>query len=373
MYDDFHTELGAIRESVAMGDMSPLCKCRIEGPDAARLVDHLVPRSTENLRVGSIQYTPWCNDDGKVVSDGLIFRLDEESYRFTGDPTTEWFLSKAEGFDVEIRDETDDYGILMVQGPRSRDVVNAATGTDWADLDFSRAAWTSVGGIDIQLARQGFTGELGYELFIPANDAAHVWDVMVEAGQPFGIQLCGEWAIDVARVEAGLLIPGPDYANAGPDRTGSHTPSASDPTCESSPYEIGMGSFVDLSKESFVGKEALVAEHQNGGPSRTLSGLDIDWRWIVNAYLEADTAPNVSPRVDWVTKSVKSGDREVGRASSVTWSPTVSKLIAFGHLETACSDPGTEVTVDWEIAGTNKTVQAPATVTVLPFLGLRRA
>ena len=196
---------------------------------------------------------------------------------------------------------------------------------------------------------------------------------MVEAGQPFGIQLCGEWAIDVARVEAGLLIPGPDYANAGPDRTGSHTPSASDPTCESSPYEIGMGSFVDLSKESFVGKEALVAEHQNGGPSRTLSGLDIDWRWIVNAYLEADTAPNVSPRVDWVTKSVKSGDREVGRASSVTWSPTVSRLIAFGHLETACSDPGTEVTVDWEIAGTNRTVQAPATVTVLPFLGLRRA
>ena len=373
VYDDFHTELGAIRESVAMGAMSPLCKCRIEGPDAARLVDHVVPRSTENLRVGSIQYTPWCNDDGKVVSDGLIFRLDEESYRFTGDPTTEWFLSKAEGFDVEIRDETDDYGILMVQGPRSRDVVNAATGTDWADLDFSRAAWTSVGGIDIQLARQGFTGELGYELFIPANDAAHVWDVMVEAGQPFGIQLCGEWAIDVARVEAGLLIPGPDYANAGPDRTGSHTPSASDPTCESSPYEIGMGSFVDLSKESFVGKEALVAEHQNGGPSRTLSGLDIDWRWIVNAYLEADTAPNVSPRVDWVTKSVKSGDREVGRASSVTWSPTVSRLIAFGHLETACSDPGTEVTVDWEIAGTNRTVQAPATVTVLPFLGLRRA
>ena len=91
----------------------------------------------------------------------------------------------------------------MVQGPRSRDVVNAATGTDWADLDFSRAAWTGVGGIDIQLARQGFTGELGYELFIPANNAAHVWDVMVEAGQPFGIQLCGEWAIDVARVEAG--------------------------------------------------------------------------------------------------------------------------------------------------------------------------
>ena len=373
VYDDFHTELGAIRESVAMGDMSPLCMCRIEGPDAARLVDHLVPRSTENLRVGSIQYTPWCNDDGKVVSDGLIFRLDEESYRFTGDPTTEWFLSKAEGFDVEIRDETDDYAILMGQAPRSRDVVNAATATDWADLDFSRAAWTSVGGIDIQLARQGFTGELGYELFVPANDAAHVWDVMVEAGQPFGIQLCGEWAIDVARVEAGLLIPGPDYANAGPDRTGSHTPSASDPTCESSPYEIGMGSFVDLSKESFVGKEALVAEHQVGGPSRTLSGLDIDWRWIVNAYLEADTAPNVSPRVDWVTKSVKSGDREVGRASSVTWSPTVSRLIAFGHLETACSDPGTEVTVDWEIAGTNMTVQAPATVTVLPFLGLRRA
>ena len=128
VYDDFHAELGAIRETVAMGDMSPLCKCTISGPDATRLVDELVPRNIDNLDVGAIQYTPWCNDDGKVVSDGLVFRASDSSYRFTGDPTCDWFAEKAEGYDVEVRDETDDYGILMVQGPRVRHVVERGDG-----------------------------------------------------------------------------------------------------------------------------------------------------------------------------------------------------------------------------------------------------
>lgn len=373
VYSDFHTELGAIRESVAMGDMSPLHKCLIEGPDAARLVDLLVTRNVDNLRVGSIQYTPWCNDDGRVVSDGLIFRLREDAYRFTGDPTTEWFKTKAEGFEVDIHDETEDYGILMVQGPQSRDVINAATGTDWDDLDFSRAAWSTIGSVDVQLARQGFTGELGYELFVPAANAAQVWDAVAAAGQPFGIEFCGEWAIDVARVEAGLLIPGPDYANAGPDRTGSHTPSALEPSYESSPYELGMAPFVDLSKEDFVGKEALVAESNGGGPKRKLVGLEIDWRSIVDEYLKSDIAPNISPRVDWVAKDVNMAEATIGRASSVTWSPTVSKLISFGHLEVACGELGTEVTVDWEIEGADRTFRAPAIVQDLPFLNLRRS
>ena len=372
VYDDFPSELGAIRETVAMGDMSPLCKCAIEGPDAGHLVDRLIPRPTDQFEVGQIYYTPWCTEEGKVVSDGLVYRVGEHAYRFTGDPTCEWFREKAEGHDVEIRDETDDFGIIMVQGPRSRAVVEAATGEDWSGLDFSRRTSADIAGVEVELARQGFTGELGYEIMMPAGAGAEVWDAIAAAGEESGIRPCGEWAIDVARVEAGLMIPGPDYANAGPDPTGSHTVSASDPECHSSPFELGMGRFVDLEKEDFSGRQALVAEQEAGGPPRSLVGLDIDWRAIVDAHLEQGVAPNVSPRVEWVAKPVTADGERIGRASSVTWSPTVRKLIGFGHVDKSHAREGSELAVRWEIPGTGDVLAAPARVARLPFLELRR-
>lgn len=372
VYDDFHAELAAIRTNVAMGDMSPLCKGLITGPDAGRLVDLLVPRNTGELRPGGIMYTPWCNDDGKLVSDGLVFRTGRNAYRFTGDPTCEWFRQKADGFDVDIVDETDDIGILAVQGPRSREVMESATGVDGFRLGFSRSGWFEIGGVEVEVARQGFTGEHGYEIFTPAEAGNDVWDAVHRAGEIFGIRLCGEWAIDVARVEAGLLIPGPDYANAGPDITGSHTVSASNPDFRSSPFELGMGRFVDLSKKDFIGKEALVAEQAAGGPPRALAGLDIDWRAIVEAHLEIGVPPNVSPRVEWVAKPVTGEGRVAGRASSITWGPTVGKLIGFGHLERKWATPGVEVAVTWEIPGAGRLISAPAVVVDLPFLALKR-
>ena len=208
---------------------------------------------------------------------------------------------------------------------------------------------------------------------MPADSGAPVWDAVAEAGADFGLRPCGEWAIDVARVEAGLLIPGPDYANAGPDPTGSHTVSASDPECYSSPFELRMGPFVDLSKESFVGRDALVAEAEGGGPPRVLVGLDIDWRAIVAAHVDHGVPPNISPRVEWVAKPVSVDGNRVGRASSITWGPSVDRLIGFGHLDRALGEPGTEVFVDWAIPGTGTVLAAPATVSKLPFLELRRA
>lgn len=373
VYSDFNAELRAIRETVAMGDMSPLCKATIAGPDASRFVDWLVPRRTDNLAVGQIFYTPWCNDDGHVVSDGLVYRLAEDSYRFTGDPTCEWFRSKADGFDVAITDDTDSYGIVMVQGPNSRQVVEAATSQDWSGLDFSRRADTTMGGATVELARQGFTGELGYEVMMASSDGPAVWDAISAAGEPFGIQPCGEYAIDVARVEAGLMIPGPDYANAGPDPCGSHTVSAADPEFRSTPAELGMGSFVDLAKPDFVGRDALVAEAEAGGPRRTLVGLDIDWKHLVQAHLDRDIAPTISPRVEWVAKSVVcSGHAGNGRATSVTWAPSIGKLIGFGHLPTSQAGPGTSVNVQWDVPETQEQLPIPATVADLPFLTLRR-
>ena len=373
VYDDFHAELRAIRTNVTMGDMSPLCKALISGPDAGRLVDWLIPRDTTDLRPGGIYYTPWCNEDGKLVSDGLVFRTAEDAYLFTGDPTYEWFVSQAGGHDVTITDQTDDLGILAVQGPRSRRVMVAATGVDDLELDFSRLGRFEIGGVEVDVARQGFTGEHGYEILTPRHAGAQVWDAVASAGEPFGIRPCGEWAIDVARVEAGLLIPGPDYANGGPDVTGSHTVSASDPEFCSSPFELRMGRFVNLDKGDFAGREALVAEQAAGGPPRAMAGLDIDWRAITEAHLELGVAPNISPRVEWVAKPVTSEGRTVGRGSSITWGPTVGKLIGFGHLEREHARAGTRVAVTWEIPGTGRSIAAPATVADLPFLALQRA
>ena len=373
VYDDFHAELRAIRETVAMGDMSPLCKCEVSGPDAARFVDWVIPRDTSGLEVGSVYYTSWCNLDGKVISDGLVFRDGQSSYRFTGDPTVEWFRQISDGYDIEITDVTDDFGILAMQGPTSRAVLEAATGEGWSDLDFSRLRSATVGGVPVEIARQGFTGELGYELLTPADEGVPVWDAIAAAGESFGIRPCGEWAIDVARVEAGLMIPGPDYANAGPDPTGSHTVSASNPLFHSSPYELGMGWLVDLTKENFVGREALVAEQEAGGPARRLVGLDIDWRQIVAGHVDRGLLPNVSPRVDWVAKPVTVDGRPAGRATSITWAPTLQKLIGFGHIDEAHSKPGTLVAVTWAIPGAETAIDATATVAKLPFLDLRRS
>lgn len=372
VYDDFHAELRAIRTNVAMGDMSPLCKVLITGPDAGRLVDRLIPRPTDDLEAGGIFYTPWCNHDGKVVSDGLVFRTGESSYLFTGDPSVEWFLQNAEGYDAAVEDRTDDFGILAVQGPRSQEVMEAATGAAGLSLGFSRLGRFEIGGAAVTVARQGFTGEHGYEILAPAAAGNRVWDAVAAAGEPCGIRPCGEWAIDVARVEAGLLIPGPDYANAGPDITGSHTVSASDPEFHSSPFELGMGRFVDLSKEGFIGREALAAEQEAGGPPRTLTGLDIDWRAIVEAHLERGIAPNISPRVDWVAKPVHADGNPAGRASSITWGPTAGKLIGFGHLLRRLAEPGTKAGVVWEIPGAGESIEAPAEVVRLPFIELSR-
>ena len=372
VYDDFHAELRAIRTNVAMGDMSPLCKVLITGPDAGRLVDRLITRPTDDLEAGGIFYTPWCNEDGKVVSDGLVFRTGESSYLFTGDPSVEWFIQNAEGYDAAVEDRTDDFGILAVQGPRSQEVMEAATGVDGLNLGFSRLGRFEIGGAEVTVARQGFTGEHGYEILTPAAAGNRVWDAVAAAGEPCGIRPCGEWAIDVARVEAGLLIPGPDYANAGPDITGSHTVSASDPEFHSSPYELGMGRFVDLSKEGFIGREALAAEQEAGGPPRTLTGLDIDWRAVVEAHLERGIAPNISTRVEWVAKPVHEGGSPAGRASSITWGPTAGKLIGFGHLLRRLGAPGTKAEVVWEIPGAGESIEAPAEVVSLPFIGLSR-
>ena len=201
--------------------MSPLAKHSITGPDAERFVDYLIPRDATRLAPGQAYFTPWCNEDGVQVGDGIVMRLERDRFVFSADRMMRWFARHAPGFDVEFEDLTDDFGILALQGPLSRNVLASASGEDHADLRFSRLRRTTIAGVEVLLSRQGFTGELGFELWVPRAAATTVWDAVFEAGAAFGLVAAGLHAADVARIEAGMVIPGYDYTPAAIDPTGS--------------------------------------------------------------------------------------------------------------------------------------------------------
>ncbi|GAA2864554.1 aminomethyltransferase [Aminobacter niigataensis] len=367
-YSDMVEELAAIRNRVAMGDMSPLSKYVITGPDAERLMDSLIPRDITKLKVGQIYYAPWCDENGHVVGDGLVFRMDETTFRVSADPGFTWWKSHAEGLDVVVTDITDDYGILTLQGPRSREVLRAVTGNAFDELPFSRLGFVTIAGRQVEILRQGFTGEHGYELWVRAADGAAVWDAVQEAGQPFGILPAGAWALDLARLEAGLLIVGYDYTSAGPDHGGAGIQAAG--KFRASPYDLGLGRLIDLRKSDFVGKAAL-QRMSEAGDHRQLVGLDIDWSQAAGGKgLDGGTPGNLR-RVRWYPVPAFHDGAEVGHASSVAWAPSIGKMIGFGHLRGKAAEIGSQLTLRWNKDG--ETIDVNARVIELPFLSLKRA
>ncbi len=368
IFTDFRQELKAMRRDATLNEMSPLNKYRFSGPDAPRLADRLITRDAVTQGVGQILYSPWCNEAGKIVGDGLIFRTHETKYIFVAGPSDEWFASNAAGMDVEIEDVTAEIGIMAVQGPKSPEVLQAATGEDVSDLRFSHIRRTEIGGMAVDVMRQGFTGERGYELWVDAGDAVAMWDALVDAGEPFGLIPAGEYAIDIARVEAGLLIIGADYRGGGPDPTMDNVddPHARPP----SPFEMRMGRFVDFGKDDFNGKQALLDEQAAGGPPLRMVGLEIDWKALVALQLEGAGVSDLMPRVSRDALPIVRDGRRVGMATSVTWGPSVGKLIGFGHIEKELEPSGTELSVQWPMG--DELVTIGASVTDLPFLAHHR-
>jgi aminomethyltransferase len=368
VYADAREELRAIREAVAMGDMSPLSKYEVRGPGAERFLDHLIPRDVTKLAVGQVYYTPWCDEHGRLVNDGLVIRTGETSFRLSADPNEGWLRRHAEGFDVELDDVTTQIAILTLQGPQAPAVLEAASGEDWSRLPFSRLGHAEVAGVAIDLLRQGFTGEIGYELWVEADAAPLLWDAIAEAGAPHGILPAGALALDVARAEAGLLIIGYDYTSAGGDRPGATV--EADHAHEGTPYELGLGRLVDLDKGDFIGKPALSDEATRSNGER-LAGLECDWRALQAAYEQlGEPSPDLG-RVQWYPKPLLHDGRVVGRASSIVWAPSAGRLIGFAHVPAELTAAGTELSVRWAVGG--QEVEVPATIRELPFLELRRA
>ena len=369
IYTDHREELQAMREAAVVGEMSPLSKIRVSGRDAHLFANRLITRDAIAQEVGQVLYTPWCNEHGKVVGDGLVLRSDTRTYMFVAGPGDRWFATNAAGFEVHIEDVSPRIGILALQGPRSRDVLEDASGEDWSGLSFSRLRRTEIGGVQVDVIRQGFTGELGYELWVGPEGAVDMWDALIEAGKPYGLRPAGEYAIDIARVEAGLLIIGADYMGAGPDPFNVHF-SKTDQR-PSSPFELRMARFVDFTKENFVGKQALLDERARGGPPRRMVGLELDWRALVSLQLERGTMMDLFPRVSRHPLPVLSNGRGIGLATSVTWGPSVGMLIGFGHIEKEYEPVGTPLAIHWPI-GPEK-VEIGARVVDLPFRPHKRA
>ena len=363
VYADAHDiEYNAIREAAALIDVSPLYKYLVSGPDAERLVDRVITRDATRLQVGAVYYTPWCDENGKVVDDGTVHRLDHRLYRWTAaDPQLRWLRQNSAGLDVTIDEETDATAVLALQGPLSRDVLEAATGESFADLRYFRRRASRIGGVAVDVSRTGYTGDLGYELWIPTESAVAVWDALVAAGPAYGLRPAGMLALDVVRLEAGLVMLEVDYTSA------RH---AMNPEQNYSPGEIGLGRLVDFQKGDFVGRLALEREAKAGGPPRRLVGLQLDWYDIEGLYDAQGLPPAISPVVDRSRVPVFDGDRQVGRATSHGWSPILKQAIALASVPPEYEALGTNVSVEWTVEGRRGRVGA--TVVELPFLDLPR-
>ena len=364
VYADFHDiEYNAIREAAALIDVSPLFKYRVSGPDAERLVDRVITRDATKLKIGAVYYTPWCDEHGKVVDDGTVHRLSPTEFRWTAaDPQLRWLRMNAAGLHVTVEDVSESLAALALQGPQSRAVLEAATGESFADLGYFRRRGSKIGAVALDVSRTGYTGDLGYELWLPEEVAAEVWDALVAAGTAHGIRPAGMLALDVTRLEAGLILLEVDYTSAR---------QAMNPEQNYSPFEIGLGRLVTFDKADFVGKRALEAERRRGGPGRRLVGLTLDWYGIEGLFAAQGLPPAVSLTVDRSAVPVFAPGRgQVGKATSRGWSPILKQAIALASVPPAYEKAGSQLEVEWTVEGRRGRVRA--TVVELPFLDLPR-
>jgi aminomethyltransferase len=365
VYADHHDiEYNAIREAAALIDVSPLYKYRVSGPDATRLVDRVITRDAAKLKVGQVYYTPWCDEHGKVIDDGTVHRLAEQEYRWTAaDPQLRWLTLNARGLDVAIEDVSESVAAVALQGPFARAVLDAVTGESFADLRYFRRRASRIGSVEIDVSRTGYTGDLGYEIWAPVGDALAIWDALMRAGQAYGIRPAGMLALDIVRLEAGLVLLEVDYTSARHARN---------PEQNYSPYELAMDRLVDLGKADFVGRLALQREHALGGPKRRLVGLALDWDAIDALYRTQDLPPAISASIDRspVPVFADRGDAQIGKLTSHGWSPILKGAIGLASVPSTHAAVGTRLQAEWTVEGRRGRVAAR--VVPLPFLDLER-
>jgi len=362
-YEPHHEhEYNAIRNAAALIDISPLYKYRLTGRDATRLVDRIITRDMRKVSVGQVVYTPWCDEHGKVIDDGTVSRLDENTYRWTAaDPSLRWFTQNAVGMDVEIEDISESVSALALQGPTSgRLLKSIITDGDITNLKYFRVTSAKIAGVTVDISRTGYTGDLGYEIWVPSEYGVKIWDALMAGGRAFDIHPAGMLALDVSRVEAGLLLIDVDFNSSKKALVDEQ---------RYSPYEMGLGRLVNLDKNRFVGQSALIAEQKRGTP-REIVGLEIDWPQVESIYEEVGLPPSVSPMASRVAVPVFKEGVQVGKATTSTWSPTLKKMIALATVNRPFTKPGTKL--QFEITVEAVRHQVRATVVKTPFFNPKR-
>jgi len=362
-YETHHEhEYNAIRNASALIDISPLYKYRLSGRDATRLVDRVVTRNVQKVKVGQVIYTPWCDEHGKVIDDGTVSRLEENTYRWTAaDPSLRWFTQNASGMDVDIEDISESVSALALQGPTSgRLLKSLITDGDITNLKYFRVTSAAIAGIPVDISRTGYTGDLGYEIWMPSEHAVTVWDALMTGGRAFDIHAAGMLALDVARVEAGLLLIDVDFNSSKKALVDEQ---------RYSPFEMGLGRLVNLDKNRFVGQSALIAEKKRGH-AREIVGLEIDWPQVESLYEDVGLPPAVSPIASRVAIPVYKEGVQVGKATTSTWSPTLKKMIALATVRREYAKPGTRLQFEITVEAVRHSVRA--TVVKTPFFNPKR-
>jgi aminomethyltransferase len=362
-YEAHHEhEYNAIRNAAALIDISPLFKYRLTGKDATRLVDRIITRDMRKVSVGQVIYTPWCDEEGMVIDDGTVSRLAENTYRWTAaDPSLRWFTQNATGMDVDIQDISETVAALALQGPTAGRLLMALVpDADILNLKYFRVTNGTIAGVPVEISRTGYTGDLGYEIWVASDKALTVWDALISTGRAFDIHPAGMLALDVARIEAGLLLIDIDFNSSKKALIREQ---------KYSPFEMGLGRLVSLDKNRFVGQTALLKEHQRGH-AREIVGLEINWPEVESLYEAVGLPPAVSPIASRVPVPVYREGEQIGKATSSTWSPTLKKMIALATIDRASTKPGTKVRFEITVEAVRHRVGA--TVVKTPFFNPKR-
>ena len=354
-------EYFAIRTKAALLDITPLYKYLIEGPDAQRFLDRLVTRNINICKVGQVMYTPWCDEDGKVIDDGTVQRLSERKFRITSaEPNLEWLEHNAAGMDLTISDDSVTTAAVALQGPNSRDILNALSSDSLDSLKFFWMMDTMFNNIPVSISRTGYTGDLGYEIWMDPNDALFIWDLLLEKGKLYGITPTGLQALDIARIEAGLILLDVDYISSRHAIVESR---------KSSPYELGLGWAVKMKKKYFIGKQALEREVTRG-PEWEFVGIEIQWTELENHYRNVGLAPAL-PSTAWRTSTpLYYNHEQVGYATSGAWSPILKRYIALAHVKSAFAVEDTKLQFELKVEHFRKLTAAKVVKT--PFFDPER-
>jgi aminomethyltransferase len=351
----------AIRTSCGVFDTSPLYKYQIQGRDASKLINRVITQDVTRYAVGKSMYSPWCDDKGKIIDDGIVAWVDDNSFRMTtAEPTLFWLEDNAINLDVSIEDITEAYAIMAFQGPYSREVLKRLTKADVNGLKYFSLMDIELAGIPITLSRTGFTGDMGYELWVEPDKAVALWDAIFEVGQDYRIRPFGDYALDIARIEAGLLLAKVDF-NSSTKVMYEHE--------KSTPLELGLSWAVKLGKDYFVGQKALIKDKKVGLKWNTV-GLEVDLKSLESIYAKYGMPLSLPYRSWGEAVPVYSQGKLIGKATSGTWSPMLKKYIAIARIKPQYAKLGNQI--EMEVTVDAERHNAKAKIVKMPFFNPSR-